>query len=372
MVNKKLWISVATLTGTIMGAGFLGIPYVISKSGFFIGIAYILFLGFLLCLTKLYLGEVTLRTKGKHQLSGYAEKYLGKPGKVLMICLMIFGIYSALIAYIIAEGESISFILFGTTQYSLLFGTVFWILMSVFVYKGLKALKKGELFGMLIVMLLFLVLTIIYIPKVDWNNLMSVGRGFWFLPFGVVMFAFLGFSAMPAVRRELSENEKLMKRTILIGMLIPAVFYTLFTIVVIGISDGNVPEIATFSLGGLFIFLGIITLFTAFLSLSVAIKDTYRYDLKINHKASWALATIIPYILFLGIKLLNIASFIDILSFGGVISGGLSGILIVLMAKNAKKKGDRKPEYTVKINWWIVAIICAIFIIGAIMELIYI
>ena len=39
-MNKKLllWEAIATLVGTIIGAGILGIPYVIAKAGFWTGI----------------------------------------------------------------------------------------------------------------------------------------------------------------------------------------------------------------------------------------------------------------------------------------------------------------------------------------------
>ncbi len=39
-MKKKLFQAIATLTGTVIGAGFLGIPYVMSKSGFLIGLAW--------------------------------------------------------------------------------------------------------------------------------------------------------------------------------------------------------------------------------------------------------------------------------------------------------------------------------------------
>ena len=81
MLNKKFFATAFTLTGTIIGAGILGLPYVFSKSGFFIGAFWLIFLGFVMLFVNLCLGEVSLRTKKIHQLPGYAEKYLGKSGK---------------------------------------------------------------------------------------------------------------------------------------------------------------------------------------------------------------------------------------------------------------------------------------------------
>ena len=107
-MNKKFWATTFTLTGTIIGAGILGLPYVFAKSGFLAGLFWLIVLGAVMIFVNLALGEITLRTKGAHQLSGYAEKYLGKWGKRAMFFAMIFGIYSALLAYLIGEGESLS------------------------------------------------------------------------------------------------------------------------------------------------------------------------------------------------------------------------------------------------------------------------
>jgi len=39
------------------------------------------------------------------------------------------------------------------------------------------------------------------------------------------------------------------------------------------------------------------------------------------------------------------------------------------MAKKAKKKGDRKPEYSIPIKWWIVGLISLIFTLGILFKL---
>jgi len=76
-LDKKFWATVFTLTGTVIGAGILGLPYVFAKSGFFVGLFWLIFLGIITIYFNLALGEVTLRTKGVHHLPGLAEKYLG-------------------------------------------------------------------------------------------------------------------------------------------------------------------------------------------------------------------------------------------------------------------------------------------------------
>src|SRR3989344_2068768 len=108
MKNKHIISGIATLTGTIIGAGVLGMPYVIAKAGFLTGTLALLALGIMAIFMYLYLGEIVLRTKGNHQLTGYAEIYLGKWGKKLMFLAMAVGIYGALAAYLIGSSGTLS------------------------------------------------------------------------------------------------------------------------------------------------------------------------------------------------------------------------------------------------------------------------
>ena len=134
--RNKLAIAVTTLVGTVVGAGILGIPYVIAKTGFLYGALLIILIGLAYVFVNLFVGEIVLRTKKQHQLPGLAEKYLGKKGKKIMFFAMVFGIYSALLAYLIGEGESFSHLIFGHTAYAIYFGFAFWLLMVLLLTKG--------------------------------------------------------------------------------------------------------------------------------------------------------------------------------------------------------------------------------------------
>src|SRR3989344_3960854 len=102
----KIFSAISILMGTVIGAGVLGIPYVISKSGFTIGLLHLIIIGIIISVISLYLGEIALRTKENHQLTGYVEKYLGKKGKNIMLFVLAFDICAALVAYLVGEGES--------------------------------------------------------------------------------------------------------------------------------------------------------------------------------------------------------------------------------------------------------------------------
>jgi len=372
-MEKEVLAAIATITGTAIGAGFLGIPYVMAKSGFLIGFIHLVVLALIVMLVNLYLGEVILRTKQTHQLPGYASIYLGKAARIVMIFSMLFGIYAALVAYFIGEGQVLSFIFTGTTQNSLLFSFIFFVVIATLIYFGIEALKKGETIGMFAVLSIIIVLAVVFMPKMNFENLSYVSHNFadWFFPYGVILFSFLSFSALPEVKQEIKGKEKVLKKAVIFGTLIPLIVYTIFSVAVVGFAGKATPEIATIALGKIPCLLAVFTMFTASFALGNAIRDVYKLDLKLKHFQAWFLAVVVPFIIFVFLYYFRLATFITVLEWSGVISGGLTGSLVLFMLMKAKKYGDRKPEYQTKINWAIATILILIFVAGIIYQFIF-
>jgi tyrosine-specific transport protein len=330
-------------------------------------------LGIILLVINLYFGEVILRTKQRHQLPGYAEKYLGKKGKIIMLISSIIFLYGALSAYMIGEGQVLSYVLFGNQNFAILLSMIFFFVMLPIVYMGIKALEKGEAFGLIVVSLIILIIFFAFLPKVNTTNFLFISNNpiMWFMPYGVILFAFLALSALPEVREELVNEEKKMKKAIIIGSLIPIVLYLLFVIAVFGFSGQNAPEIATIALGKLPSLLAIFTMFTAFCAVGIALKELYMYDFKMKNDRAFAMAFFPLFIISLFLLILNMGDFVKILSLIGGISGGLAAIMVLLMLKKAKEKSDRKPEYSIPLNWPIIIILSIIFIAGIIYQFVF-
>ena len=368
-MNKKFWATTFTLTGSIVGAGILGLPYVFAKSGFLAGLFWLIILGALMTFINLTLGEITLRTRGKHQLSGYAEKYLGKWGKRAMFFAMIFGIYSALLAYMIGEGESLSKLLPNNTP-PIVLGIMFWLIMTLLLKEGLKGLKKIETWGVIAVIGIILGIFIKFVPFVKPENLIIWNSTNFLAPIGIILFALLGFTSIPELRQEIKGQEKLLGRAIILGSLIPIILYALFSTIFVGIFGTSITEIATLSLGPIVTILGIFTMLTSYFVLSFSLRDTFKYDIKTSKKTNFIFTSLIPLSLYILVTRFDFIGFFLILSIGGVISGGLTGILILLIAKKAKfnMRNGKKPEIKVPLNWTLIAILSLIFITGIILQ----
>ena len=236
--------------------------------------------------------------------------------------------------------------------------------MSFLLWRAMKSLKKFEEIGVSMILFLLALIVLIFFKDVNFSNLLTFNLGNVFLPFGVVLFSLLSFSAIPEVNMVLRKHPHLMKKSLIVGMTIPMIFYILFAFVIVGFKGLETPEIATLALGPIFIIMGIFTMFTSYLALGTALEDNLTYDEKYKRKKAWFLTSIVPIFVFLFVKFSAYFSFIKILSIGGVISGGLTGILILFMVKNAKKKGNRNPEYSFPINWFIIGFLALIFFVG--------
>lgn len=369
-MNIKFWSAVATITGGTIGAGILAIPYVINKSGFWTGMISLILIGVSFLIINLGLGEVILRTKGDHQLTGYSEIYLGKSGKFLMALSMIFGIYGAMIAYTIGAAESLNN-LFG-------FGAVFWmilfyLIMSFIIYFNLNVLGESEFIIGIIKFSVFILLLIFLFKSKSFN--FESFKGFdikrIFIPYGVLLFSYVGTTALVESKEVLGRNIKLFKNAIIISSIFIIISYILFTLAIIGLNNASDYELAIkgiSKLGYLELILAnvfsLLTMITPFIVLGFGLKEMFVHDYKINENLSW-LFTVIPPV----VMLYFVTSFVKVIEITGAITVGLAGILIILMYQNAKKTGNRKPEYSINIPKTLIFIFFALFIIGSIMSI---
>jgi len=334
---KSFLHATAILIGTIIGVGVFGVPYVAAQSGFIIALIYLIGLGIIAILVHLFYGEIILKTKSRHRLVGYAEKYLGQWGRRIATISSILGRYGALLAYIIVSGQFLK-ALFGNSSFN--WSLIFFAFGALLVFLGLKIIAKVELF---MVLLLFFAIIIIFIfgaPKIDFNNLLSLDSSNLFLPYGVILFALGGLTAIPEMA-ELVKSKKRLKSAIALGTLIPVILFIIFMLVVVGVTGINTTPEALIGLQQILgpkvmligLIFGVLALITSFLTIGLNIKKIFWYDFKINKHLAWALACFVPLVAFLA----GMRNFIDVISIVGAVLGGLSGIIICLIYSKITK-----------------------------------
>jgi len=212
------------------------------------------------------------------------------------------------------------------------------------------------------------------IPHIQIENFYTFEPSNIFLPYGVILFSIAGISLIPEAREILAEKSKQLKSVIIVGSLIPILTYVAFIILVFGV---NGPATTQDALTGLesvlgqqiliagFIF-GIITTFTSFLTIGLTLKKIFWYDFKFTHFNAWIVASFVPLVLYFA----GIQNFIAIIAFTGAVTLGVDSIMTFLIYLKARKKGQRIPEYKIKIPRWAIYLLMFVFVAGAALTII--
>lgn len=361
------------IVGSVVGAGVLGIPYVVSQVGFGLGVVYLVVLGAVSIGLHLVLGEVTLRTKKFLQIGGLAEKYIGpRIGTAVKLLVVLMGA-SALVAYVIGMGQA-AYAIFADTAIGFtpyIWSIIFWAFGSLIVAAGLRTLAHMEFVFASIIFLIMIIIAGIAAPSVAYDQLTHVSFAHFFLPYGVILFAFHGTVAIPQVEELLPKQQRRMKRAILYGGAVPIVLYLLFTWAVVGVTGVDTTPIATIGLGeylgpGAIIFGNLFALFamiTSFFGIGLALRRTFEWDFKLPPLWAIVLTLGIP----LGVFLLGLRDFIATIGIAGALFGSLEALIIIVMFWKSRSNGDM-PARAYALHWasFLIAILAIVFLIGGV------
>lgn len=376
MFDKNYIYAVTTLVGTTIGAGIFGLPYAARIAGFIPATILLIVLAFVTVVINLMYAEVTLRTKQNLRLVGYCGKYIGTRGKMFASLIVLFSLYSNILVYIIIGGVFLNLIVspfFGGNEFT--YGIAVFAVMSVFIYLDLRFLEIAELFS--VVLIVFTILGIIgkSVPYVDFTNYLSYNAEESFFPFGVILFAMGALSAIPQMEHMIKKRQKRIKSAVVLGTAIPAVIYFLFMAVVFGATGENTSKD---SLEGLYALMGngvvmlgnifaVFAIVSSYLVIGVDLKETLEFDFKFKKSHAWFLACFVPFLPFI----MGLRDFIMVVNIAGSVSGGLTGILVIVLFYTAKKHGDTRPVFQIKIPNVASFLITLVFLLGIISQFVY-
>lgn len=349
-IDKRFYSAVAVLIGGVVGVGVFGVPFAFAKAGFLTGFLFLAGLTLFTLITNLAYGEIILRTNRTHGIVGYAGIYLGDFWKKVAFFTFVLGAYAALLAYIIVGGEFLANIF--SWQFFFSSGTLsffFFLAGALAVAGGLRAVATIDvLMSFLYIAGVGLILAW-GLPHITVDHFTTFNRDYWFLPYGVLMFALAG-SSVVLQREVLAGEENRLKKAIIWGTLIPAVIYLLFSLAVVGVSGGDTsPE--AFSglrsfLGGRIIWLGsvfgLLAIFTSFLTLGDVLRESFRHDFHLKKVWAWLLTILPPWVMFN----MGADNFINVISLAGAIAVGAQSIMLIFIYSKVKRLGHRLPEYS--------------------------
>ncbi|MCK4355406.1 amino acid permease [Candidatus Parcubacteria bacterium] len=375
--------ALAIFTGTIIGVGIFGLPYIASKASFFVVFLFFLLITVIVTIVHLLFAKVCLGTKNIHRLPGYVNEYFGKPWGKITVLITGLGITGASLAYLIVGGEFLKFLFspyFGGS--AVVYGLLFFCLGAYFIFRGIRSIS---IFELLLLLVLFVILLIFFaraLPFITIENLQTSVLDWRFLamPYGVILFSLWGLSVVPALKEiicrdflsgkiDIKTNKKRVNKVIIYGILIAALAYLFFIFIILGVCGGDTSKDAmsgfsqtlgnsVISLGFIF---GLIACFTSFITLGLVFKKTLWYDFGLPKNLSWFIVCFLPLFFYL----LGFKEFIEIVGFTGALSIGLEGVIVILLYKAfLKKKFSRKMNP-------LLYILPVFFILGIALEIFY-
>lgn len=348
---KNYIFPVATLTGSIIGVGFLSLPYITLKVGVAVMLFYFIVMTALVAFIHVIFGKVSLKTPDFKRWPGFVGFYFGPRAKKIVLVSWTLGIFGVMLVYLIVGSQFLSVMLgpiFGLNM--LTYALFYFLAASTFIYLGVKAISRIDFLALgLLLVILFLVflkggghINLQNLNMFPQNGFHSLGTNL-FLPFGALLFSLWGASFIPEIEEMVRGNKKSLKGIIIASIFIAAIFYFLFTFLILSITGGSTTESALVGLKGFLgegiafiaLSMGVITTFIAFVAQGLLLKKIFIYDLKLKHFTSFVFACSVPLILFL----LGFNSFIPLISFIGGFLLSIDGILILLMYR---KIGGKK------------------------------
>ncbi len=362
------------MVGYVIGVGMFSLPFLISRAGVLSFLLLLVLLGTTQYFIHLIYSNVILATPEFHRMPGYAGKYLGEKWKHIVFIAKMIGNLGALLAYIIITGIFLHQLLgpiLGGNEF--FYASLLFFIEATVIYFGVGFLSKVELLMTTFLLLVVAMIAIKGHSSIQAENFLMIDWKYMFLPFGAMLFTLDGNGSLPIVAKLINRDKNVMKRIVRLGTFLPIVVIVIFTLTIVGISGAGTTPDALVGLSsilgdGVIIFaliFGILTMITSFLGVCEAVRETLRWDYKVNKFLSWSLACFVPYFMYL----LGFKNLIEVISFAGAIAGGISAIVLIMIFIKLRKEKNKLIMFKRKPNLVITSLLICMFIVGIIYEI---
>lgn len=325
-------LPVGILAGSVIGAGIFSLPFVFSRVGVFNGLIYLVIASVAVSLSHYLYAEVVLKSGAQHNFVSYSKRYLGEVGYWLAILMSVAQMLLVLVVYLILSQSFFNLVI---NHSSLITLTGFWIIGSAAVFFTLKRLAgiESAIVASIIAIAFFIFsYSLPQLPTLEWDKIPLSVSGF-LAAIGPLFFALGGRTAIVEVVR-FAKKPSIVRRSVILGTIIPAVAYGLFALAVIAMSpvvseDGVSGLIGSLSpwLLAVIGLLGLLSILSSYMIIGFDINDILRLDLRWKRPVRMALIIGTPIILYLA----GLKDFLWLVSFTGGVFGALTFIFIILM-----------------------------------------
>jgi tyrosine-specific transport protein len=354
MTTSKLLGGILLVAGTSIGAGMLALPVISSFAGFIPSFLLLVICWAFMFATAWLTLEVNLACPGDANMITMAGRTLGDVGKMVCWVVYLLLLYSLTAAYIAGSSP-----LFLQIFSSLGWQAPTWlgpfpllILFGLFVYLGTRSVDYVNRLLMIGLIFSYASLALFLPPRIQPELLHHADFSAIWMAIPIVFTSYGFHIIIPTLSTYLNHNKRQLRRTILIGSLIPLIVYTLWELLILGVVPvtGEISLQAAWEAGesssrvlneilqnsSISFFIQAFSFFaiiTSFLGVSLSLSDFLGDGLKM-HRFTWGrecacLLTFFPPLLFV---FTCQRGFLLALQYAGLLVAILLGVLPALMA----------------------------------------
>lgn len=355
--NGGFWRGVRPYLATVVGVGIFGLPFAVSAVGVLPGLAILAVVGGLNAVMLGMYAELLVARRNHDRFAAVVGRELGVAGEFAGAGVLLAVLWGAMVAYLAAGGAFVSEVI-GVLgwQVTPAAATVpLWALASLLAFGGLGVVTTAQKYLVPLVVGAIAVLAVFALPHAEAANVVRMGALPWWTLVPVALFSFSGISAIAEMRDVVHGRGRQLGWAIAVGTVAVWLVYAVFVTSVVAVTGMATTERAVEGLtavapifailGALF---GVVTTFTAFVSVATAILDTFFYDFRLSHLRAWALAVTVPFFLFY----FGARSLMLILQVVGGIFGGILGIFVIIAYEKARFSGGL-PKNALMVPTWL-------------------
>ena len=324
------------LVATTIGAGIFALPYLFAQAGWLTGLGWLVALGALLFFAHWLYARAAAASAGEDHLTALARRTLGSWGAGMSFVAVYGGLLLSLVVYIIL---SVNFVkLFAPAFGSDVAMIVFWLAGSLPLFARMRFLGTAAALGTAVMGALIVGLWLCAPAPGATLEFPAFIPGSVFVPFGAVLFALAGWTAIPAMMEYGGSTRRPARRLIgplAVGTVAVVILYALFVFAVLGSGWPLTPDTISgipsasprvaLAVG----ILGLFALWTSYVPIAVELRDSFAEAFGGNRAVPNIAVLALPMIL-VG---LGLNDFLSVIGLAGGVFLSLQYALIMAVSR---------------------------------------
>lgn len=237
--------AILLIVGTSIGGGMLALPVATAQLGFIPSAVYLFIIWFLMAVGALLILEVNAWLPAHSNLISMAGATVGKVGQGLAWIAYMFLLYSLLSAYV-AGGQDVVHTIFSYMGMELpqkLAASIFLIVFSVIVYFGIRSVDWANRVVMAVKLMTYVIMVAFTAPFIHASYL-GIDANHFAVTFSTLMIIVTSYGfaiIVPSLRSYFHNDVMALRRAVIIGSLVPLVFYLVWEAVIFSALPLNGP-----------------------------------------------------------------------------------------------------------------------------------